>query len=54
LLEAFLTGAKNFKIVGALNYLMHKFPDEMDAALPIFAAERETRYPGSFYIQKLM
>jgi predicted O-methyltransferase YrrM len=52
LLEAFLTFNKNFKIIGALNYLSHHFKKEFAAACPIFAIQ-EGREPGAFWMQKV-
>jgi len=49
LLEAFLTSNKDWKIIGALNYLRHHHFDELRAKSP-FLTERDE--PGSFYIQK--
>jgi hypothetical protein len=53
LLEALLTGSKMFKVIGALNYLKHKYPADMTKALPIFAQDHLNRQPGSFYIEKI-
>jgi predicted O-methyltransferase YrrM len=49
LLEAFLTGNRDWKIIGALNYLHHTYFDEFKRTCPFLNKERE---PGSFYIQK--
>jgi len=49
LLEAFLTGNRRWKIIGALNYLQHNHFEELLAVAPFLTRERE---PGSFYLQK--
>jgi hypothetical protein len=50
LLEAFLSGNREWKIIGALNYLHHTYYDELKRTCPFLNQERE---PGSFYIQKI-
>ncbi len=50
LLEAFLTNNDDFKIIGALNYLRHKYYERLKDKCPKLTAEHE---PGSFYIQKI-
>ena len=50
LLEAFLTSNKDWKIIGALNYLKHNHYNQLRAKCPFLSPERE---PGSFYIQKV-
>lgn len=50
LLEAFLSGNKDWEIVGALNYLHHRYPDELKTVCPFLTPDRE---PGSFYIRRL-
>ena len=49
LLEAFLSHNRDWKIVGALNYLHHNHYNELSSAAPYLTPGRE---PGSFYIQK--
>jgi hypothetical protein len=49
LLEAFLTNNRDWKIIGALNYLHHNHYQYLKATCPFLTRERE---PGSFYIQK--
>ena len=49
LLEAFLTQNKNFRILGALNYLKNDFTAAFSARFPIFA-EHGNRDPRSFWI----
>jgi hypothetical protein len=49
LLEAFLTGNRDWKILGALNWLRHAHPDKLREKCPHLTTDRE---PGSFYIQR--
>ena len=49
LLEAFLTQNKEWKIIGALNYLKHNYFDILKSKCPYIFADNE---PGSLYIQK--
>lgn len=53
LLEAFLSFNLNFKIIGALNYLAHRYPNELSAKCPIFSKEHDSREPGSMWLQKI-
>lgn len=50
LLEAFLTNNREWKIIGALNYLHHHHYAELKEACVDLTPARE---PGSFYMQKL-
>ncbi len=50
LLEAFLTGNKEWQVKGALNFLHHHHYDKLKLVCPFLTGDRE---PGSFYIQKL-
>ncbi len=50
LLEAFLTCNRDWKIIGALNYLHHNYSENLLAVCPFLVTNRE---PGSFYIQKI-
>ena len=50
LLEAFLTNNRDWKIIGALNYLHHNHYDLLSAKCPFLTPDRE---PGSFYIEKV-
>lgn len=52
LLEAFLTSNKNFKIIGATNYLSHKYRKQFTSKCPIYKSQNG-REPGSFYIVKV-
>ncbi|MFQ3597910.1 MAG: class I SAM-dependent methyltransferase [Chloroherpetonaceae bacterium] len=49
LLEAFLTGNPEWKVLAAVNYLKHRAFNELKAVCPFLTEARE---PGSFYIQK--
>ena len=49
LLEAFLTGNREWKVLGALNFLHHHHYDELARICPFLTKDRE---PGSFYIQR--
>lgn len=50
LLEAFLTGNRDWKIIGALNYLHHNHFETLQEKCPFLTRDRE---PGSFYIEKI-
>ncbi|MCH8012397.1 MAG: class I SAM-dependent methyltransferase [Candidatus Marinimicrobia bacterium] len=50
LLEAFLTSNRDWKIIGALNYLHHNHYEKLKDKCPFLTSDRE---PGSFYIQKI-
>lgn len=50
LLEAFLTQNRDWKVIGALNFLRHHHYQELNAKCPFLTEERE---PGSFYIQRV-
>ncbi len=49
LLEAFLSSNREWKIIGALNYLFHDHYEELKCVAPYLTSDRE---PGSFYLQK--
>ena len=51
LLEAFLSFNGAFEIVAALNYLKHRYPDQVRAAFPIIG-ENPGLDPGSFWIRR--
>jgi hypothetical protein len=51
LLEAFLISNHNFEIMGALNYLNNKYPEEVARALPVLGHSLQPE-PGSFWIRK--
>jgi predicted phosphatase len=53
LLEAFLSHNKDFEIIGALNYLKYKAPEELAQVCPVFGQKRSTAEPGSFWIRRL-
>jgi|WetSurMetagenome_2_1015567.scaffolds.fasta_scaffold28573_3 hypothetical protein len=53
LLEAFLCNNHDFRIIGATNYLMHKYYNEFSAKCPILKQQKENgieREPGSFWM----
>jgi hypothetical protein len=50
LLEAFLTSNRDWKIIGALNYLQHEHHEKLKEKCPFLTADAE---PGSFYIRKI-
>jgi hypothetical protein len=50
LLEAFLTHNRQWKIIGALNYLRRNHYERLKAVAPFLTPDRE---PGSFYIQRV-
>lgn len=53
LVEAFLTGNRDFKIVGALHFLKHHHPEEMQRLFPPLAAEFDEHEPSSLWIARL-
>lgn len=50
LLESFLSHNRDWKILGALNFLHHKHYEALKTIAPFLTPERE---PGSFYMQKI-
>lgn len=52
LVEAFLTGNRDFKIVGALNFLKHHHADEIKRRFPALAAEFDACEPASLWIAR--
>ncbi len=50
LLEAFLSHNRDWKVIGAVNYLRHNHFDRLKAVAPFLTQDRE---PGSFYLQRL-
>lgn len=50
LLEAFLSGNSDFRIIGALNFLTHHYPEELSKCCPILKKDIDKREPGSFWI----
>ena len=52
LLEAFLSYNHEFKIIGALNFLKHHYPDELTAVCPVLKEQLESREPGSFWLRR--
>jgi len=53
LLEAFLSCNKQYKVIGALNFLKHHYPDKLSEKCPILAKQLIEREPGSFWIKKV-
>lgn len=51
LLEAFLTNNRDWKVIGALNYLHHNYYEQLRAKCPYLTRDCE---PGSFYMQKIV
>ncbi|MBT3634765.1 MAG: class I SAM-dependent methyltransferase [Candidatus Marinimicrobia bacterium] len=51
LLEAFLSHNTSWKIIGALNFLLHNHYEKLKSVAPFLTTGRE---PGSFYIQKIV
>lgn len=51
LLEAFLTGNKEFEIIGATNFLSHHYYEQFAAKCPVFKVKANIE-PGSFWIRK--
>jgi hypothetical protein len=49
-LEAFLTSNRDWKVLGALNFLHHNHYEALRSKCPYLTPERE---PGSFYLEKL-
>ena len=52
LLESFLTCNNQYKIIGAVNYLMNNYREPLFKKCPILARQKN-RKPGSFYIMKI-
>ncbi len=50
LLEAFLTNNKEWKVLGAINFLKHHYFESLHRVCPFLTPDRE---PGSMYIQKI-
>jgi len=53
LLEAFLSLNRDFRVVGAVNYLKHHYPAELGAACPVLEREMALREPGSFWMMRV-
>jgi hypothetical protein len=51
ILEAFLTLNKEFRIIGALNFLRHNYSNEFDKKHPL-SAQNKGDEPGGFWIQR--
>jgi hypothetical protein len=50
LLESFLTCNRQWKIIGAVNYLKHLDYERLKSCCPFLTPQRE---PGSFYVQRI-
>ena len=50
LVEAFLSFNREFRILGALNYLKHHHPDALGEVCPVLREEQEHREPGSLWL----
>jgi len=50
ILEAFLCSNRRFRIIGAVNYLRHHYPEHISQKCPMLAREIDSREPGSFWI----
>ena len=50
LLEAFLAQNRDWKVIGALNLLHHRYHDRLAAVCPFLRPDAE---PGSFYLERL-
>jgi predicted O-methyltransferase YrrM len=53
LLEAFLTNNSSFRIIGAVNFLLHHFQADLLEKCPVLGKQLATRgEPGSFWLRK--
>lgn len=52
LVEAFLSFNHEYKIVGALNFLKHHYPQELSNSCPVFGERIDHWEPGSLWIQR--
>ncbi|CAN5379684.1 class I SAM-dependent methyltransferase [soil metagenome] len=53
LLEAFLSFNTEFKVIGALNFLKHRYPLELASCCPVLGDQMDSREPGSFWIRRV-
>jgi predicted O-methyltransferase YrrM len=53
LLEAFLSFNTEFKIIGALNFLKHRYPKELASCCPVLGDQIDMREPGSFWMRRV-
>ena len=53
LLEAFLSYNNEFRVIGAVNFLKHHYPEQISRCCPILGSELATREPGSFWMQRV-
>ena len=52
LVEAFLSGNREYSVIGALYFLSRCFPERVMEKLPISAAEIQQKKPASFWMMK--
>jgi hypothetical protein len=52
LLEAFLSFNSQYKIVGAVNYLSHHYPERLYEKCPVLASNQTRWKPASFWLQR--
>ena len=50
LLEAFMSHNSDYKIIAALNFLTHHYPDEISSCCPVLKNQISYREPGSFWL----
>jgi predicted O-methyltransferase YrrM len=53
LVEAFLSFNKEFKIVGALNFLKHRYPKELASCCPVLGEQIELLEPRSLWLRRV-
>jgi Methyltransferase domain len=53
LLEAFLSFNKEFKIIGALNFLKQRYPNELARCCPVLGEQLELLEPRSFWLRRV-
>jgi hypothetical protein len=42
-----------FKIIGALNFLRHRYPKELASCCPVLGDQIDSREPGSIWIRRV-
>jgi predicted O-methyltransferase YrrM len=50
LLEGFLSFNKEFRVLGAVNFLKNRYPNILGECFPILQSEMSSREPGSFWL----
>ena len=53
LLEAFLSFNDEYKVIGALNFLRHQYPEELASVCPVLGKQIDHREPGSFWLRRV-